>query len=57
MTCPCPDFKTFLREDAPGIIPSAVIAAGLLALGLLILRTRAEEPDEATRSQLSRSIP
>ena len=33
------DFKAFLGEDAPGFIPSAVIAAVLLALGLLILVT------------------
>jgi len=33
------DFELFLREDFPGFIPGAVIAAGLLALGLLILVT------------------
>jgi len=33
------DFGVFLREDFPGFIPGAVIAAGLLALGLLILVT------------------
>ena len=33
------DFGMFLREDFPGFIPGAVIAAGLLALGLLILVT------------------
>jgi len=33
------DFKAILWAGAPGFIPSAVIAAGLLALGLLILMT------------------
>jgi hypothetical protein len=33
------DFETFLREAFPGLIPSAVIAAGLLALGFVILMT------------------
>jgi hypothetical protein len=31
------DLKAFIQEEAPGFIPGAVIAAGLLALGLLIL--------------------
>lgn len=33
------DFMAFLREDFPGLLPGAVIAAGLLGLGLLILMT------------------
>ncbi len=33
------DFTEFLREDFPWLIPGAGIAAGLLALGLLILMT------------------
>jgi hypothetical protein len=33
------DFETFLREAFPGLIPSAVIASGLLALGFVILMT------------------
>ena len=32
-------FIASLREDFPGFIPSAVVAAGLLVLGLLILMT------------------
>jgi hypothetical protein len=33
------DFEAFLRETAPGLIPNAVIAPNLLALGFVILMT------------------
>ena len=32
--------EAFLREEFPGFIPFAIAAAGLLALGVVILRMR-----------------
>jgi hypothetical protein len=34
------DIEAFLREELPGFIPFAIIAAGLLAIGVVILRMR-----------------
>ena len=31
--------EAFLREEFPGLIPFAIVAAGLLAFGLVILMT------------------
>jgi membrane protein YqaA with SNARE-associated domain len=34
------NIEAFLREEFPGFIPFAIMAAGLLAIGLVILRMR-----------------
>jgi hypothetical protein len=34
------NIEAFLREEFPGFIPFAIMAAGLLAIGVVILRMR-----------------